>query len=218
MRSSPVLSSDVRSGYTAQTGDPGARPGSAPLAAARAGQPTPVLPPAALDFLAHFYPRGKVAPQRRRDAYDQVLKTLTVGARFGRGRNARVAFALTPQRLAAKCTEVMQESIRDPDKAIVVLLTKLADTTSVLEAQARDAKAQRTADESEGRNRLLEAEAWLVSDCDAARSALALLGKPQSTHDRDQLKKPERIGAISASWERTVRLLELFTAWEATQS
>jgi hypothetical protein len=62
------------------------------------------------------------------------MATLNGGARLRRGV---IVTAGSVERLEVKCREVIQEGVDDPDKAIVVLLTKLADSTDIA-AQRRE--------------------------------------------------------------------------------
>jgi hypothetical protein len=80
------------------------------------------LPRAALELLDRFYPKPG---RRRRDVEQQLRDTLNGGAKLDRHTRVRAGSAA---RLDAKCREVLTE-VRDPDKAIRVLLLKLGDTS-----------------------------------------------------------------------------------------
>jgi hypothetical protein len=75
------------------------------------------------DWLDDYYPDDN---RRRHDVAQQLVASLTTGARVKRGEVAR---AYTIARLAEKCTEVRSEGVHKRDRAIVVLLKKLGDTS-----------------------------------------------------------------------------------------
>lgn len=122
-----------RESATAGSGDVGlnGRP-PAPPSRARSGTATAPLPgqwPAPLiDFLDRFYP----VKGRRRSDVERQLRILVDGNTVPDAHRQPVR-AHSVARLAAACATVLAESheLRDLDKAIVVLLTKLGDTTDV---------------------------------------------------------------------------------------
>jgi hypothetical protein len=167
------------------------RSGSAPRANSLA-LGAPDLPEDALVFLGRYYPRGTATERRRRDVYAQVCATLTVGAKVP--RSTRVAFAITPERLAAKCREVMQGKVDDPDRAIVLLLIKLADTTSVAAAEIQRETETREREETEGRTRLSRALAWIETKADAQTWLAAELGpEPVPDNAADPLQRVDLV-------------------------
>lgn len=126
----------------AREADPPA-PDPAPPAVADATA-TPPAPPSPLSdrrvrrFCTVFY--GDAEPERKRDITDQLLATLTTGARYRKGEYVRAG---SLDRLGAKCWEILNDPPRDKDTAIVVLLKKLADVSreSPTEAAAANASA-----------------------------------------------------------------------------
>ena len=125
------------------------------------------LPAGALEFGRTFY---RSAPRARRlEVKQQLLATLNGGAKLRRGVKVR---AQSPEHLDRRCREVMAEGVKDPDKAIVVLLTKLADVGNAQDsptekASAAEKRAEKR-DEAEAAQRLAHATAWLADNPDVA--------------------------------------------------
>lgn len=97
------------------------------------------LPLAAIEFGSRFY--GKSPAPRRREVADQLIASLTPQGCVFNGATVRAG---SPERLEKKCLAVMREGVRDPDKAIVVLLKKLGDVSDdpPTERAASDAKQE----------------------------------------------------------------------------
>jgi hypothetical protein len=136
-------------------------PGSAPPADALRPED---LPPAAQALVARFYPRGETDPRRRRDVVTQLLATLGAGARY---RKAPVR-AHSIDRLERRCAEVLREGMKDPDKAIVVLLAKLSDTSDLSADRQRRELDERADEERTEAHDVAAADAWLVDRPDVA--------------------------------------------------
>lgn len=183
---------------------PNSGAGSAPLVGSHGDSPD--LPDDVLAFLGRYYARGVATDRRRRDVYRQVCDTLTVGVKVP--KTDRVARALSAERLAAKCREVMQGRVDDPDRAIVLLLIKLADTSNVLETTTEQASVERDREEAEGRTRLARALAWIATRPDAKAWLEKELGpEPVPTNPDDPL---QRIDAVSWRFQRSGLVLR---AW-----
>lgn len=107
--------------------------------------------------------------QRQADIVRQVLDSLTPnGARFDKHTQVRAG---SIDRLAARCRDVIDEGVRVPDRAMRVLLLKLADTSDgsapgVAVARADAVEQQR--DEAQTAAELERAEAWLETQPDVA--------------------------------------------------
>lgn len=114
-----------------------------------------VLPAACLAFLDRFYP---IAGERRTDV-ERQLGALAAGEWI---RDRRISvFAHGVDRLEAKCADVIQDdSVRDLDKAIVVLFAKLADTSDVSVTRASAEKLEIQNDERLGEQQLRIADEW----------------------------------------------------------
>ncbi len=83
------------------------------------------LPREVQDFARRFY--GKATPERKQQIRATLLASLTSGgAKLNKRDSVRAG---SVERLARKCSEVLQEGVHDPDKAVVVLLKKLGDAT-----------------------------------------------------------------------------------------
>lgn len=132
----------------------------------------PQLPAAAREFGKRFY--STASRERQEDVRAQLVATLNGGATFRRGVKVP---ALSVERLEAKCREVIAEGVQDPDKAIVVLLTKLGDISddSPTERAAASQRAEEQRDEIDVAQRLADAEAWLANDPVAAAAVAALV-------------------------------------------
>lgn len=143
------------------------------------------LPKPALDFLRTFYPRNTANAERRTDVAQQLCATLNGGAEY---RGQRVQ-AFTVDRLATKCRDVMREGVRDPDKAIAVLLLKLGDTSDQSAPGVTVAKidaAQSLADERETNADLERASAWLSDHPDVDASIDEQLERDGFERDLDE--------------------------------
>lgn len=137
---------------------PAADTASAPLASLT--DALKQLPKGALDFLSTFYGREIAGTDRRTDVARQLLATLADGAEY---RGQRV-LAYSRDRLVAKCRAVIREGVRDPDKAIAVLLLKLGDTSdgTAPGAEAGVATAAEiVADERDAVRDIASASTWL---------------------------------------------------------
>lgn len=144
--------------YTTKSGDldqeRGAPPASAPPFASL-GELTAAAPEIAR-FVHRHYPPETTPAARLADVGQQLVALLGSGVPFNGGL-LRTTFA----RLEAKCTEVNRERIRDRDKAIVVLLTKLADSTDVTAAAVAEEQQQRASETRSTQEEILAAKAWL---------------------------------------------------------
>lgn len=125
------------------------------------------LPPAALEFGRKFY---RSAPRaRQREIRQQLLATLNGGAKLRRGVKVR---AQSVEHLERRCREVVAEGVKNHDKAIVVLLTKLADVgnaqDSPTEKAAAVAKREEQRDGVDAAQRLAHATAWIADNPDVA--------------------------------------------------
>jgi hypothetical protein len=165
-----------------------------------------ILPDDVLLFAGRYYGRGIATDRRRRDIYRQLCETLTTGVKVP--KSDKVAFALTPDRLAAKCREVMQGRVDDPDKAIVLLLIKLADTSSVAQAHVEQDAIERTRDEAGGRARLSRAIAWLDTQPSASDSIAMRIGDEPASAPGDLFAHIEAI-----TW-RFTRAQLVLKAWQ----
>jgi hypothetical protein len=175
---------------------PPPKPAAAPLADALAE-----MPQDAIAFLQRFYPKGIATRERRADVARQIVNTLTCGTPLRRGA---IVFAHSVDRLAAKCRAVMQESIEDRDKAIVVLLLKLNDTSDLTEGAARAAAVARAEDERETAAEITAAESWLEEHALIASSIDAELAAQGYAADADGFvataRNFARIGLVLTAW------------------
>jgi hypothetical protein len=113
------------------------------------------LPAAAVEFARAFY---RAAPtDRKQDVYRQLMATLNGGARLRRGV---IVTAGSVERLEVKCREVIQEGVDDPDKAIVVLLTKLADSTDIASQRREEVREEIVESDRIGADRRAAAAAF----------------------------------------------------------
>ncbi len=161
-------------------------PGSAPLVAD--------LPEPIAAFLSEYYGRGTASPERRRDVWRQVQQLLE---QHGAAR------------VAAKCRQVMASHVRTADRAIVVLLKKIEDTTEVTEAAARTEAQVVAREEAEGRTRLARAFDWLASEKQILREIDEQLGdEPTPDNPTDPLQRVDLI-----TWRYTRAQLVL-KAWQ----
>jgi len=126
---------------------------------------------AATALLRRCYGGPFVLTSRREDVLRQLVASLSVaGAKFA-GQAVRAG---TPERLAAKIHATMAESLRNPDRAIVVLLAKLADTSDGSAPGAVAAEAERT-EAAEVEHELGDAEQWVQAHDDAQAAVVAQL-------------------------------------------
>jgi hypothetical protein len=141
-----------KSGVVAESSQPGVTRDRAAAGAVRK------LPGAAADFGRAFY--ASAPPSRKRDVKQQLLATLNGGAQLRAGVKVRAG---SVERLELKCREVIAEGVDDADKAIVVLLTKLADVSddSPTERAAAELKRDEKIDEAEAQRRFELAMAWI---------------------------------------------------------
>lgn len=125
------------------------------------------LPAAAREFGKVFYRDRGASRERQEDVHRQLVATLNGGARLKRGVKVPAG---SVARLEAKCREVIAEGVKDPDKAIVVLLTKLSDVSddSPTERAAAELKQTERRDEVDTKQRLADAFAWLAEHTDVA--------------------------------------------------
>lgn len=155
------------------------------------------LPPAAVDFGRKFY--GSASPDRIRDVKRQLRATLNGGASFRKG--VRV-LACSPERLEAKCREVIAAGVKDPDKAIVVLLKKLGDVSddSPTERAQADAKLDDARATGDGAHRLQLALAWLDTQPALATEITQLVDAGLPPGSMPAIVAIYRNAAISKAW------------------
>lgn len=137
------------------------RNGKAPSAAAPpAGADDSQLPQSARALLE------RCSPAKRADVERQLRDSLLDGAKLDRRTRVRAG---STARLEAKCREVLEEGVRDWDKAIVVLLRKLADTSDGSAPGLQLAvRAQR--DERIAASELAKASTWIGERPELAES------------------------------------------------
>lgn len=173
---------------------------AAPPASASPRCALPELPPAALEFGKAFY--AGASPERRADVAAQLLATLADGATLN--GNAKRIRAQSPARLEAKCREVIAKPPRQRDKAIVILLLKLADTTDgsapghIAEATATVARRR---EERTGAQRTAAAESWLADRPDVEAELEGYLLDEGHTNPKDPTCKIMRRHALLQRWE-----------------
>lgn len=158
------------------------------------------LPPAAAEFGRVFY--GSAPPSRKRDVKQQLLATLNGGATFGRG--VKVA-AGSVQRLEAKCRQVIDEGVKDPDKAIVVLLRKLADVGNAQDSPTEKAAAAAAASEDQdhrvGAERLALAVDWLEAHPDRAQEIDAQVDRELGPDALPPIRAVYRNSVVARAWQ-----------------
>jgi hypothetical protein len=171
---------------------------SASPAGASAG--TADLPPDALVFLETFYPTNN---RRRTAVAHQLRATLNGGAKLD--RETRVV-ARSPDRLAAKCREILDDGVRNYDRAIVVLLKKLNDTSDITERAAAVVKTERVEEERHTARDVTNAEAWLPDHPEVSAAIEQQLETQDlgAAVDKDPIAGPTR---------RMMRRSLLLTAW-----
>lgn len=164
------------------------------------GSPVAELPRDAIVFAETFYPTNE---RRRAQVIRQLRQTLNGGAKLDRGTRV---FARSVDRLAEKCREVLDDGVRNYDRAIVVLLKKLNDTSDVTERIARVEKTERAEEERHTARDVTNAEAWLAEhpDVDAAIEARLEAEQLGARVDRDPIAGPTR---------RMMRRSQVLTAW-----
>lgn len=150
-------------------------------------------------FLATFY---RAADDRRRtDVARQILETLTpAGAKLRRGEHVHAG---SVERLVAKLRETVAEGVKDPDKAITVLLIKLGDTSDVSAQHAADVKRDEQEAEAEQRQNLGHALAWLADHRDveaAIDRELAVIAASIDGNLGDVARRFERHARVLAAW------------------
>ena len=119
--------------------------------------------PAVRDFFDRFY--AQADPARQHDVADQ-LHRLTGGFAV-EDADGNAAKAYTPGRLDAKCRDVV--TVRDPDKAILVLLRKLGDTSDGVVDDLYERERQALADDARaGAERIRLADQWAAENPDRA--------------------------------------------------
>jgi hypothetical protein len=126
----------------------------APLADAIADEPEQHRDAIAA-WLTEYYPDDN---RRRADVVRQMLASLNGGASLARGEVVR---AFSVGRLAEKCSDVRREGVHKADKAIVVLLKKLGDTSDLADQQRRQERDELDAEETANADELRTAHAWL---------------------------------------------------------
>jgi hypothetical protein len=153
-------------------------------------------------FLDTYYPTHD---RRRGDVERQMAATLTVGAKLDRNTLIRAG---SVDRLAAKCRETIDEGVRDADKAIVVLLRKLADTSDgsapgVTVAKA-DADEQRRDEQTTAADEAA-AERWLNDHLAVAASIEEQLNRDGLAGDDDFTRMSRRVARrtlVIAAWSK----------------
>lgn len=128
----------------------------------------PELHAALVRFLAHFY--AKATPERVRLVLVQLQRTLTPeGCRIGKGCRAQA----TARSLTAALEATLGSTVRNPDRAIVIVLQKLFSGPVNLqlnqrqetdgEARAREVHEQHARDDAEFRQAVAAAEAFFAT-------------------------------------------------------
>jgi hypothetical protein len=153
-------------------------------------------------FLDTYYPTHD---RRRGDVERQMAATLTVGAKLDRNTLIRAG---SVDRLAAKCRETIDEGVRDADKAIVVLLRKLADTSDgsapgVTAAKA-DADEQRRDEQTTAADEAT-AERWLNDHLTVAASIEEQLNRDGLAGEDDFTRMSRRVARralVLAAWSK----------------
>lgn len=109
-------------------------------------------------FCTRFY--GGAPRERKDEIVEQLFGTLNGGASLRRGV---LVTAGSLERLQAKCREVVAEGVKNPDRAIVVLLKKLGDVSqeSPTEQLRVEQRAQEERDAADYAARRAAADAWL---------------------------------------------------------
>lgn len=177
---------------------PGASPpaGRAAPPARTLAEPTAELPPEATRFLDTFYAGSSL--ERYREVHAQLVAMLSpTGARW---KHSRVR--TTPERQAQKCLEVIADGVRNSDKALPVLFTKLADTSDVTDAAVH---AERERIEHEDRIAaadLAHANAWLADQPDVSAAIDAQLGPRTPGTFAEIARQASRDSLAVQAWRR----------------
>lgn len=155
------------------------------------------LPAAAREFGKHFYRSAR--RDRQVDVMEQLLATLNGGAAYGRGVKITAG---SVARLEVKCREVIAEGVKDPDKAIVVLLKKLADVSddSPTERAQAAQRAEVQRDQADATHRLELAEAWLTVNPDAALAIEKSIEKELGADVIPPVRAIYRNAAVLRAW------------------
>jgi hypothetical protein len=181
-------------------------PSPAPLADAIAALPARVQ-----DFLEKFYPEATASDTRRRDVVRQLTAMLGAGVRLTRDG---AIIRATADRLEAKCNRVMHEGVRVADRAIVILLRKLADVSDVtppgiVADQQRNAETREV--ERDRAQRLAAAETWLAAHRDIAASIDEALDRelgPDPELARDKTGGVARLQRLGDQLAKTYRAMQ----------
>jgi hypothetical protein len=142
----------------------------------------------------------RCSPAKRADVERQLLDSLQAGAKLDRRTRVRAG---STARLEAKCREVLDEGVRDWDKAIVVLLRKLADTSDG-SAPGVQLAASAQHDERIAARELATASTWigerpeLVKSIDSELSAAGL--KPDAGYELSAAYRMARNSKVVAAW------------------
>lgn len=151
------------------------------------------LPPTALEFGRTFY--GAAPLDRQRDVRRQLLALLNGGVALRKG--VRVT-AGSIERLEAACRDVIRDGVKDPDKAIVVLITKLGDVSK--ESPTEKAAAADKREERNDGDRLAHATAWLETQPELAKEIDDLVAKGLPAGSMPSIVSIMRNAAIVKAW------------------
>jgi hypothetical protein len=127
----------------------------------------------------------------------QIRATINGGVQLRRG--VRV-FAGSIERLEAKCREVIADPPRDHDRAIVVLLTKLADVGNAIDSPTEQAAAAEKREELQYSVRQARALAWLELNPDVAREIDQLVATELPPGTIPPVRAIYRNAAIVKAW------------------
>lgn len=161
-------------------------------------------PLAVLEFRRVFYPD---APEHRQAEIDSQLLRLANGKAVRRSKGIYVR-ALSLDRLERKCLEVIDQGAKDRDKAIVILLTKLADTSDVVAQRVRTDRQELQHEAVDRAEQLRDAEAWLASEPPATRSDLEhTVDERMGPQPADEKGKPSKLSfSLRSTWRNTLLL------------
>lgn len=111
-----------------------------------------------LEFCLRFY--SDATRKRQTDVAEQLRDVLT--SRGAKLSKTEIVRNQSPDRRDAKCREVLEEGVRDPDKAIVIVLRKLGDTSddSPTDRTATEERRREREDDRAGRAAYAPALAW----------------------------------------------------------
>jgi hypothetical protein len=169
----------------------------APLADARVAA---LLEPIWEAFARRFY--ATASGHRLGEVARQILATLSdQGAHLGKRQYVRAGSA---ERLIAKMRETMGEAVRDPDKAIRVLLLKLGDTSDgsapgVAAAEAIKSEERTTEADVAAAERWLEKHPELVPEIEQQLDYRGLLADDGDDYSR-QVRAMARTALVVAAW------------------